>query len=127
MRKSILFYVLLLLFSGLILTGCKIDKEEEDQGAFIVTVTLDGNPVQGANVEIFDEVNEISLDIKQTSSSGLVYFDNLDPGVYSFECDYEDAQNNFYTGSSDLIRLIPGATMKITIELHLDVNRSILY
>ncbi len=123
MKKTILIRVLLILVLSFQLTGCKLDEVNDDKGTFTVTVTLNNDAIQGANVELYDEINEIYLFAKTTNTQGQVVFDDLDPGTYAFECDYEDGANNYYVGSSTGNKLRPGDDKQVYVELHLYQRR----
>ena len=123
MKKTFLTSVLLILVLSLQFNSCKLDELNDDKGKFIVTVTLNNNAVQGANVELYDEINEIFLFAKTTNTEGQVVFDGLDTGTYSFECDYEDSQNNYYLGNSTGNKLRPGDEKHVNVELHLSQKK----
>ena len=66
----------------------------------------DGNPVEGATVQLFDESNTIKLDEYITAADGYYIFDELEDGIYHVHIIYRDDVEHDYevdtgTGESE--------------------------
>ena len=117
MKKNLnfktLFILTILVFA---FSSCKKKDEGDGETKITVTVKLDGDPVDGARVDIGESYHYIKT--QTTNSQGKTVFHNLDPGNYDFEAWY-DSQGNTYFVDGGPVDLKSGQSLKVTLNLRL--------
>ncbi len=113
--KNLLFG-LIILGTVLSLSSCKKkEKDSNNQTKIIVTVKLNGNVVDGAEVVLYYDSGD---ETKYTGSNGKVEFD-VDEGDYFVDAYYYDDNGTYYYGeSNDIFHVSKGEVRNITINLY---------
>jgi hypothetical protein len=97
MRLAIFYFLLLLTLVGA--SGCRKEVIIVDETGDLVVNARDGagTSLIGSTVYLYDDLsdfnNSIYAQTRITNNSGQVRFDNLYPGVYYVDCDFENNYN----------------------------------
>ena len=116
--KQVIFYILLF-FTLINVSGCK--KSIDPAGDLVVNARDGaGSSLVGTTVYLYDNQydydNFLHSETRVTDNSGQVRFEYLIPGVYYFECDFENnygeivtisGSANVYEGNETTFTLMP--------------------
>lgn len=116
MKRVTLFSILLVVLLGLQLGSCKKKKEESKETTLLVTVKYAGDPLEGANVTLYDNASNDILSQDQTDANGQVEYKDIEEGSYYITAIYIDFNNNQYYGET-IVSVKTGEQKKVTINL----------
>ena len=117
MKRTAFLFVLIIMIFGLQFSSCnKKDKTGLTEAKIIVTVKLNGSPVENATVLLVDK-SDMEI-YKTTGADGKVEFKDLNPDWYEVDADYTDPATNVGYYAEDGFYLYEGETKKVTLNLH---------
>ena len=94
MKRTIFYFLLFLTL--IIVSGCRKEIVYVDETGDLVVNARDGagTSLIGSTVYLYEDItdfnNNIFFKTRITDNSGQVRFDNLYPGVYYVDCDFEN-------------------------------------
>ncbi len=97
MKLTIFYFLLLLTLVGA--SGCRKEVVYVEETGDLVVNARDGagTSLIGSTVYLYDDItdfnNSVYSQTRITNNSGQVRFDNLYPGVYYVDCDFENNYN----------------------------------